>query len=229
MAQGKKSFLFYTDWKSTFDELSNEQAGELIKHILAYVNDENPTSENILIRAVFANIKATLKRDLVKYEDKKIQWSDAGKASAEARKLKNNNDRSTDSTTVENSSTDSTDNVNVIDNVKVNVKDTVKDKIGETPKTPLELKFNEFLVFRKQKRSAIVPASLQAFKDKLWKLSGQNEETAIKILDESIANGWTGIFALKNNNNGKQDNNDFLKAIQDEFIAAKLSRVDTGK
>jgi hypothetical protein len=69
MAENKKSFLFYVDWKSTFDELPNELAGELIKHILSYVNDEEPVSDNIIIRAVFPNIKNTLKRDLVKYNE----------------------------------------------------------------------------------------------------------------------------------------------------------------
>ena len=82
-----------------------------------------------------------------------------------------------------------------------------KENLGGSSilKTPLEKKFDEFLEFRKQKKSPIVPASLQAFKDKLWKLSNKNEQTAIEILNESIANGWTGIFELKNNNNGKQE------------------------
>jgi len=68
MAEGKTSFMFYCDWKETFESLPDEKAGELIKHILRYVNDENPTSDDILIKAVFANIKAALKRDLKKWE-----------------------------------------------------------------------------------------------------------------------------------------------------------------
>lgn len=73
MAQGKASFMFYCDWKETFDALPNEKAGELLKHILAYVNDENPKTDDLLINAVFANIKATLKRDLKKWERKSEQ------------------------------------------------------------------------------------------------------------------------------------------------------------
>ena len=92
---------------------------------------------------------------------------------------------------------------NHMGNENVNENKDIND--SEIIKTPLEKKFDEFLNFRKQKKSPIVPASLQAFKDKLWKLSNKNEETAIEILNESIANGWTGIFELKNNNNGKQE------------------------
>jgi len=75
MAEGKKSFMFYCDWKETFEALPNEKAGELIKHIIRYVNDENPKTDDLLIKAVFANIKATLKRDLKKWEKKSIQNS----------------------------------------------------------------------------------------------------------------------------------------------------------
>ena len=69
MAEGKKSFLAYCDWKEMFDSLPDDKAGQLIKHIFAYVNDEDPQSEDFIINALFANIKNTLKRDLVKYEN----------------------------------------------------------------------------------------------------------------------------------------------------------------
>lgn len=73
MAEGKKSFTAYCDWKETFDSLPDDKAGQLIKHLFAYVNDENPQTDDILIKAVFAQIKATLKRDLKKWETKREQ------------------------------------------------------------------------------------------------------------------------------------------------------------
>jgi hypothetical protein len=94
MAEGKKSFVAYSDWKNVFDELPNEDAGKLIKHIFAYVNDENPTSDDVLIRAVFANIKTTLKRDLTKWDAQLTQRKKAGVKSAEIRSTKFN-ERST--------------------------------------------------------------------------------------------------------------------------------------
>jgi len=110
MAVGKKSFIAYADWKNTFDELPNEEAGALIKHIFAYVNDENPESDSVLIRAIFANIKATLKRDLDKWENQLQQRSEAGKKSAEIRALNKINERST---LVDEYVRNSTDSVNV--------------------------------------------------------------------------------------------------------------------
>ena len=110
MATGKKSFIAYADWKNTFDELENEDAGALIKHIFAYVNDEEPKSESVLIRAIFANIKATLKRDLDKWDTQLLQRSEAGKRSAELRALNKVNDRST---LVESRARNPTDSVSV--------------------------------------------------------------------------------------------------------------------
>lgn len=69
--EGKKSFILYCDQREIFDQLSNEQAGELIKHIYKYVNDEDPISESTLINMAFTPIKQALKRDLDKWSGQK--------------------------------------------------------------------------------------------------------------------------------------------------------------
>jgi hypothetical protein len=79
MAENKKSFIAYVDWGETFDSLPDDKAGQLVKHLFAYVNDKNPISDDILINAVFANIKQTLKRDLKKYEGIIVKRSESGK------------------------------------------------------------------------------------------------------------------------------------------------------
>lgn len=68
MAENKKGFVLYADQKIIFDDLTNEEAGVLIKHIFSYVNDENPILKDRLIDMAFKPIKLQLKRDLVKYE-----------------------------------------------------------------------------------------------------------------------------------------------------------------
>lgn len=68
MAENKKGFVLYADQKLIFEDLTNEEAGILIKHIFAYVNDENPIFEDRFLDMAFKPIKLQLKRDLVKYE-----------------------------------------------------------------------------------------------------------------------------------------------------------------
>jgi ASC-1-like (ASCH) protein len=85
MAENKKGFILYADQKELFSQLPDEIAGKLIKHIMAYVNDENPVSDDILINIAFTPIKLQLKRDLVKFEETKDRRSVAGKIGAEKR------------------------------------------------------------------------------------------------------------------------------------------------
>lgn len=117
MADNKKSFVLYADLIHTVNKMPNDKAGELLKHILSYVNDEEPETDDLIIQLTFEPIKQQLKRDLKKYEIKRKQWSDAGKRSAEVRKKQRT------LTDVKKRSTDLTVNDNVNVNVSVNVKD----------------------------------------------------------------------------------------------------------
>jgi len=124
MAEGKKSFVLYSDQKAIFDELTDEQAGQLIKHIYSYVNDEDPVTDDQIIKISFTPIKLQLKRDLQKWEAQQDQRREAGRRSAEKRKqaLTELNERSISSTVNGNVNV----NGNVINN-KAFVADANKD------------------------------------------------------------------------------------------------------
>jgi len=62
--EGKKSFLLYCDQIGLFEQLPDEQAGKLIKLIFAYVNDQEPVMDDLLLKVAFEPIKLQLKRDL---------------------------------------------------------------------------------------------------------------------------------------------------------------------
>lgn len=123
MADNKKSFVLYCDIIKTVDILPNETAGELFKHILSYVNDEEPQTDNMLVKLAFEPIKQQLKRDLEKWEEIKVKRSEAGKKSA-AKRNKNQQKQQvlTSVKSVEQTLTNPTvnDNVNVTVNVNVN-------------------------------------------------------------------------------------------------------------
>lgn len=137
MAENKKSFILYADQCHLFHALDDEEAGRLIKHIFDYVNDKNPEPADKITRISFEPIKHQLKRDLVKYEGKRAQWSEAGKASAEAKRLAKLQDveqKPTVSTDVDERSkrsTVSTVNATVNDNVNVTV--NVNEDSNTTP------------------------------------------------------------------------------------------------
>ena len=68
MAKDKNSFLIYCDIIHTVEKLDDLQAGKLFKHLLKYVNDQNPIAEDIVTEIAFEPIRQSLKRDLIKYE-----------------------------------------------------------------------------------------------------------------------------------------------------------------
>ena len=126
MAEGKKSFLLYTDIQHVVAKLTDVEAGQLFKHLLAYVNDQNPTAPTYLIEIVFEPIKQSLKRDLIKYGGIKESRSYAGKLSAEKRKQNAANSTSVES--VEQTPTNPTVSVNVNDSVIID-KSIIEEKI----------------------------------------------------------------------------------------------------
>lgn len=149
MAEGKKSFVLYSDQRTIIEMLSDEKAGKLLKHMFAYVNDENPVSDDPLILLAFEPIKLQMKRDLIKWENTKGVRSEAGKASAEARRLaKEQQQNATNSTNVnfvQQSSTNSTVNVTVNDTVTVNDIFIRKQKFAESLKPYLGTYTSEML------------------------------------------------------------------------------------
>ena len=68
MAKDKNSFLLYCDIIHTVEKLDNDQAGKLFKHILDYVNDKDPNTNDMITIIAFEPIKQMLKRDLKKYD-----------------------------------------------------------------------------------------------------------------------------------------------------------------
>lgn len=121
MANGKKSFILYADQRHTFKELSDKEAGQLIKHIMDYVNDDNPVLESKLLKIAFEPIRLQLKRDLVDWEEKRKERSESGKKGMEKRWGTTRN--ITKDNIAINPITKITvnDTVNVNDNVNVNV------------------------------------------------------------------------------------------------------------
>lgn len=127
MAKDKKGFILYSDQKELFEQLPDDKAGQLIKFIMSYVNDENPQTNDLIINLAFTPIKQQLKRDLEKFEQTKANRSEAGKAGANKRWQNISNDSKRISSIAKIAVND---NVNVKDNDinirKVNFAESLK-------------------------------------------------------------------------------------------------------
>jgi hypothetical protein len=141
MAAGKKSFVLYCDLIHTITKMPSDKAGDLFKHILAYVNDENPITNDLIIELTFEPIKQQLKRDLDKWENEiKPQRSEAGRLgglkSGEARRSKLKQNEANALNLKQNKANEAV-------NVNVSVNDNVRKDISQTHLIDIEKIFLE--------------------------------------------------------------------------------------
>jgi hypothetical protein len=192
MAENKNSIIVYADWMETFEALSDDEAGKLIKHFFRYVNDLNPVSPDRLTELSFIPIKNSLKRDLKRWENTLEGRSKAGKASAEARKKeKDVQQEATNSTNVDFVQQIQQEATNSTDSVSVSVSDSVTDIITHTPQAK-----DEFSDFPKNPTEKNTGLSLPEIKNgsvrELFKISKQ-----VYLSTEQVETFWQ-IFKVQN-------------------------------
>lgn len=61
-----------------------------------------------------------------------------------------------------------------------------------------------WLQYKKEKNQSFKPTGFKTMYNKLIKLSGNNPETAKKIVEQSMSNNWAGLFELKDEPQGMQ-------------------------
>jgi len=180
MAENKKGFILYSDIQSMIDKLPDEYAGKLFKHLLAYVNDEEPTTDDIILQIAFEPIKQSLKRDLNKWNDKINKRSEAGKLGANVRWQKQ---------TIANDSKRIKPIAKIADSVNVNV--SVNDKVKVKEKNEKELILDSWIDYRKSAKKALTKQSIDSI---LVKMENYTNEQCKFVINNSIEQGWQGLF-----------------------------------
>ena len=70
--------MIYCDLIHTVEKVSDQQAGALFKHILRYVNDQDPETDDVMTQVLFEPVRQTLKRDLQKWKALKERNTENG-------------------------------------------------------------------------------------------------------------------------------------------------------
>lgn len=229
MAENKKSFVLYCDLIHTIEKMPNDKAGELFKHILHYVNDKKPTTDDLIIKLTFEPIKQQLKRDLIKFEEAKETKSIGGrlgnlkrwnidlfdKVNAKIITLEEaeNIAKTRIASHTDNNQSHSIANIAVNDNVSVSVNDNVIKDITATPKFSFfqslinlgaekEL-VNDWLKVRKTKKATNTETAFNKFIAQVEK-SGYPISV---ILERCVEKSWSGFDAEWYSKETKPKNN----------------------
>lgn len=214
MAEGKKGFVLYADIIHTVKKLSKEDQAELFVHILEYVNDLNPKTDNMIVDLVFEPIKQQLKRDLEKYRKRAERARENGQRGGRP-KEENNPENPVGYLETQSVAKKPKKPDTVKDNVTVNVKDkvTVKDNVILLEKET-KYKFNfkqklidygfhlnlieDWLKVRKDKKASNTETALNKFIYQV-ELSGKDKNEILKICVEKSWKGFESAW-LKNLN-----------------------------
>lgn len=88
----KKSFVMYNEWKPLFTNITDEQAGQLIKAVYAYQFGEESPPEEPLLNSVYQMMRGRFETDAEKYrevcEKRKLNGQKGGLAKASNTKQK---------------------------------------------------------------------------------------------------------------------------------------------
>ena len=209
------AFLFYSsDFLSGISDLTMEERGQYItllclQHQKGSLNDK---TIRLMVGSVSVDVISKFEKDengnffnkrLVEEIEKRNKFTESrrnngslGGRPKENKELKSKPKAKPKNNHMDNHMEDVNENVN-------------RDLIINKNYSLLDEKILQFLKFRKEMKKPILETSKQSFLNKLMKLSGNNETLAIEILEQSMANGWQGIFELKqdltSNNNSLID------------------------
>ncbi|MEO6682018.1 MAG: DUF6291 domain-containing protein [Ginsengibacter sp.] len=200
MAENKKSFILYADYINLFEQLTDDEAGKLAKHLFRYVNDKNPVLEDRLLKLTFEPIKQQLKRDLKVWENSKSKKSESGRL-GNLKRWNNDlylkvmkeeislEDAENEAVNRKTSQCDISDRTvsHPIANVAVTVTDTVTDTVNESVKkeevfrAPDLSKSNLF-------REPVIPTKNEVLESFIQQ--GGTNEMAKSFWERSEATGW---------------------------------------
>ena len=205
----KNSFVLQTRLNAVVAKLSDKQAGILFKSILNYAeNGVDASFEDNAITIAFTFVKQDIDYTAKKYAEMCLKRAESGRLGGQAKQANANKCYQTQA-----KSSKAKHNDNDVDN------DIEIDKITITPLPPLKGKesldfvsaefkpiFQKWLDYKKEKKQTYKSKlSLQQCYKQLLELSNNNATLAEKVVNQSIANNWAGLFELRENKKSERD------------------------
>lgn len=204
----KNSFILMTKYESIFADMSDRQAGVLIKAIFHYVatGETMDSLNDVEVKTAFKFVKLDLDYNNKKYIDQCQQNSLNGKKGGAPKGNSNAKKQPKQPTAcfttetserLKNKPNDNDVDIDVDNDIDITTK-TPLPPLGELTGKTLSKAFARWLDYRKQiKKPYKSKMSIAECYARLEKLSGGDLAIAEKIVSQSIAQGWQGLFELK--------------------------------
>ena len=209
----RSRFSFFKSYYESFKDLPENVVGLVVKAMGAYFFEgEEPELEG-LAKSVFSLIKPVMDSSKKKAENGAKGGAPEGNTNA-LKQAKNNlktskkqaNDKQKQAIRNRNKEKDIGEEDIGVGNINT------KEKPVYFPNDEvLNSAFEDFIAHRKTIKKPMGEKAIELAINKLGKLSGGDNEKAIEIINQSIMNGWQGLFEVKGNGNSNS------QSIQDKW------------
>ena len=223
----KAGFPFYTDyWDKYFNKLSGDQVKECLKIIFHY----NKTGEiletgDLAIEMIIITIIDNINRDAEKREKQRKASAENGKKGGRPKGIKPQNNPIGDKKNYPKETPNKNENVNEnVLNVNNNKECKSKNNIILPDYLNLDI-WKEYLDMRKKLKAPNTETALNRILKKLEGFEKQKIGNGTLAIENSIENGWKGVFEPKQQNIIKNNSDDsfdrVLKEIQSDQLKLK--------
>jgi len=220
----KESFIVYKSFYAPIRQLNDNQMGQLFRALFEYQIEGKEIDPGSEVFMAFQFFKNQFEIDLKKYEkvcEKRSaaaskRW-DAKDASASKRMQKDAKDADNDN---------DNDNVKEKDNEIDNEKDN--DMVNPFSDSFIQI-WNGWLAYKKEEFKFRYKSkkSEQMAINGLHKLCNGDEGMALKIIEQSIINGWKGFFALKEDRELSKASKKNL-GVSEAYLESLKNRINGG-
>lgn len=214
----RESIVFYRSFYEAIKLQPKKIQADLYNALLEYAFTGEVIEMNNSVKSVFLLIKPQIDANNTRYENSKK----GGRPKKEKTdsleknmKIKTNGFENNEKTETDSSKNNNENSVSEKPNVNenVNVNDNVKKKKDKKESVPpvrysendkLDKAIHDYINHRKKVKSPMTDHAVELMINKLdsW---ADNDEDKIKILEQSIFNGWKGIFPLNEQENRKTE------------------------
>ena len=172
----RDSFIFYRSFYEAAQDLEDSDRLKFYDAVLEYaLNGSETLTERSSARAVFKSVRPQIDVNNQRYENGKKGGRPKNQNITKPKPKRNQ------------TKTKQKPNVNV----------NVNDNANDINKSPLDIALDNFKDHRKQLKAPMTDQAYKMLLNKLEKLSDGDEEKKVAILNQSIENGWKGVFELK--------------------------------
>ena len=217
----KNNFIFHRNWWDALIDEDDSLIGAFVRHLCRYAFDGNDSEPRPELRLTVRHAISEMKRDMARYKDTCEKNRHNVMRRWEQKKDTTVYDRIPPNTKRTDNDNDNDNDNDSLNNNKEYIRKS--DELPDYVSPAFAHIMKEWLAYKRERSQAYKPRGLQACYTKLVNLSGNDPAKARAIVEQSMSNNYSGLFQLKIQDNG--NNNNFRRTPADNIREAQEQHI----